>query len=176
MTKLWHSCSAVMMTPVESPSPSEPTIWSYLAEHGRFLVVLSAATITTGLGLQMTLGAYFSRPDFWDIRQLVGLGAEGIMLFAIMLATCSSLGCSGRAIIWSIHALFLLILNHLGNVTRIPPTHVRLRNREDHRRILAVQTTYVQIQARLAAQRPSLTPPSKSPFRLFRQAPLLVSP
>jgi hypothetical protein len=124
----------------------------------------------------MVLGDFFNDAAFWDAHNLIGLGAESLMLAAIILAACAPVGYSWFFIFGVTEAAARLAVAHVGRLAKVPPTHLLLQNNELQAERTAVKSTLAYLRAKMTARQPQRLSAGKGPILLFQQAPLLVAP
>lgn len=154
----------------------QPKLWPQLARASLFWVSLVALSVATGLSCQMVLGDFVKDAAFWDVRNLVSLGAEIIMLCAILFGACAPIGYSWFFLFGTVEVATKLIVAHIGRCPKVPPTHLLVQSSESQREVAAVKTTLVRLCAAIQARQPQRRSAGKGPILLFQQAPLLVAP
>ncbi len=147
-----------------------------LAKKGLSFILWLAVAISVYLLLEMLAGAYFSGLDFGDVRQLVDLGAEWLMLLFLIGISAASLGVSWQTLLRSLACLLRLFLAQLYSRQAVPPTHILLPRQEFQQHTLHVKRAFAHLAQQMAAKRPLLAAGTRTPFLLFRQAPLRVAP
>jgi hypothetical protein len=139
-------------------------------------VLLAAGLFAAGIVLLSLHSSIPSNSAIASIVFLVDAGANGLLLFALLALGLIALGHASLSAGWSLEELWRLLLIHLLSTSRVPPTHIRRPAPEIAWFLLAVKFRAARFAQRLTEERACLRPPSKAPFRLFQQAPLLVSP
>jgi hypothetical protein len=139
--------------------------------------MLLAAMLLTAIVVMLALAAP-TPANFTGItpRFLVDIGAEALLFLAVLAAGLTSLGHAFLAAGWSLQEIWHLVLVQLLSAGRVPPTHLERPMLELLMLTLAVRSRAVQVVLFFAAEQTCSRAPTKIPFRLFQQAPLLVSP
>jgi hypothetical protein len=138
--------------------------------------LLAAAMFTAGILLLSLLTAAPIDPAIAALPLMVDIGAEGLVLFALLNAVLGLLGHASLSVGWSLEELWHLLLIQLFSATRVPPTHVKQPTTALISLLLAVRAAASHLTLCLVHKQACSLPPSKAPFRLFGRAPLLVSP
>jgi MFS family permease len=139
-------------------------------------IMLIAVGIALGLIAQMVLGSYFTTPNFWELPHLVHLAAESLMLVLVLFVCCSPLGYLWPLSLIILDGYLILLIAHLRQLRRVPPAFRRVAKELQLHHQTSVKATQLRLQTAIEKREPPGLSASNAPFRLFRQAPLLVAP